>query len=1057
MTRRKTKAQINGEHVTYWRSIETRKRTEEYINYLEDEFAPDISELTAMDRRSMLKFMGASVALAGIGVSCRRPEEKILPYVKQPENYVAGAATYFATAQPTPFGLNPILVESHEGRPTKVEGNPSHHESNGKASYLNQASVLELYDPDRSRFPVFEQAGIRMPVEWAEWDSFQKEHFKDVKEAKGQGLAIVTDSDIGPTFLRLKNLLKATYPKAQFYVHEPMLHRNEQKGTELAFGENTRVRYHLKEAKRIVSLFADPLAFGPNHLLHLQGFSKKRGGQSAADAPNLNRLYAVEANLSLTGTNADNRLRIPVGLAKLFVLGLAYELHANNGVDIDLKQFKEAKSFSEIVARPPSIKAIDKKFVVELAKDLASHKGESLIIAGDHLAPEVLAMVHAINIALQGHGKVFDVLLIDDKDAAAHLKEPNINQFYDDIGRSQINTVMFLGTNPVYSSPGQKNFKEALARAKVSIHLGLHQDETGSLCTWHLPETHFLEHFADGRSFDGTISVVQPLIKPLHNSRSKLQIMAEIIGLKESKPKELVYQTFKEKLGDLYEKPLKKIIHDGFWQNSAFKTMTPQLKGNIYEPFLNVLQKNPDQKNIELIIDWDRSVLDGRFANHAWLQELADPVHKLAWDNALFMSPVLAKALKIKSGVIKNAYMADIVEIELSGKVKKKLPVFVLPGLSDYCVITHFGYGRTAAGKIGNNIGTNVYDLVRDFSERVFQNVKIAKTNDQFRLTSMQEQFAMNAETVQSVDVLTLQGRNPARVATAKEYQNDPHYAQKGLPENLLVEGKHNKVPLQITDPWPYDKGNQWGMVADLSKCTGCNSCVTACQSENNIPVVGREQSQRGRNMLWIRLDRYFEGSVKDPLAVVQPVFCQHCENAPCEPVCPVAATVHDKEGLNAMVYNRCVGTRYCANNCPFKVRRFNYFDYTHSGDAHVAKEDRARSETLKLQRNPEVTVRYRGVMEKCSYCVQRIQEAKSIARNEKRDPNNLRDGDVTPACVQTCPSDALIFGNINDPKSKVAQAKAMDRNYTMLDILNLRPRTSYLSKVRNPNPSLEI
>lgn len=1048
---------VNGEKITYWRSIENRRRTEEYIASLHDEFAPDMTDITAMDRRSMLKVMGASIALSGIGISCRRPEEKILPYVHEPESFTPGLAHYFATAQPTAFGAQGILVESHEGRPTKIEGNPSHPDSLGKASIINQAAALEIYDPDRSRFCSQKKSGGHVPAEWSEWEAFSGSLFHELRQKKGSKLALLVNNDISPTFLALKAKIKNVMPEAHFFVHEPMRQKNIESASEMAFGPNTRVRYNLENAKVILSVFADPFSFGPEHLSHLRGFSRNRTVHNINDTMKMNRLYAVEADFTLAGTNSDHRMRLPVGLAKNFVLALANELHKTHGIDVDQK-IADAQSLKAL--EEASLKGIDKKFVTVLAKDLAARRGQAVIIGGDHLPPAVLALIHTLNVALLGHQKVFDVVSVDDQEAVAHLREPDVSGLSDALKKGEIDTLIIIGSNPVYDAPRHLSLGELIKKAKVSIHLGQHRDETGELCAWHVPETHFLEHFADSRAYDGTVSIIQPLIKPLHNARSSVQVLASLAGMSDIKNLDLVKDTFKNRYnGPDINKRFDRAVHDGLVEKSGFASVTSlKLKSAaIYEALKKTPSRAPNKDNLELLISFDRRVLDGRFANHGWLQELADPVTKLDWGNALLMSPTAAREFNIKSGVKKNAYVADMVKIS-AGEKSVNLPVFVVPGLSDYTIVANLGYGRTNAGAVGNGIGVDVYPMVEDYSSLVLHGVKLERLNKTERLSSTQEQFAMNADTVQAVDVLTLQSRDPARVMTIDEFKKNPSAAQNhGMPGNLLVKEKNKKekVPVQITSAWDYSKGNQWGKVIDLAKCTGCNACVVACQSENNIPVVGAEQVIRGRIMQWIRLDRYFVGDVKSPQAISQPVSCQQCENAPCEPVCPVAATSHDKEGLNVMTYNRCVGTRYCANNCPFKVRRFNYFDFADSGNLYVPEAKAARIKTLQLQRNPDVTVRYRGVMEKCTYCTQRVQEAKMAARRVGRDQNNLPDGAVLPACAQTCPSEAITFGNINDQSSRVSELKNNQRNYTMLDVLNVRPRTSYLSKLTNPHPEL--
>lgn len=1049
----------NGESITYWRSIENRRRTEDYLASIENEFLGDLSEITSVDRRSMLKVMGASMALAGLGASCRRPEDKILPYVKQPENIIPGIANFYATAQPTPFGAQGILVESHEGRPTKVEGNPSHPSSMGRASIINQAAALEIYDPDRSRFCVREDGSVRTMVSWDDFDSFCAEHFFELRKSSGQGLAIVTDADLSPTFLRLKNRVKSLFPKGRFFVHEPMRQRNVEMANQQAFSRPCRIRYNLDNAKVIASIFCDPFSFGPDHIRHMSGYSKNRTVYGKDDVKNMSRFYAVEADFTLAGTNADHRLRLPVGLASNLIRALAYELHATNGIDVPANMDKVI-SLSKLISRPPSYKGLDKRFVIAMAQDLAKGRGQALIMGGDHLPPAALSLIHAINVALGGLNKTFEILAIDDENAIEHLAEPDIGALATALKRDEIASVVFLGVNPLYDAPGHLELRDLIKKARVSIHCHQTEDETGSDCSWHVPQSHFLEHFGDARSFDGHVSIIQPLIKPLHNSRSIIQLLAQMAGMEHQDGLKLVKDTHRGRFGAKgFAKGFDRAVHDGVIADSGFKRVQePSLDcAGIYSEFNKLSSRAPNKENFELVLSFDRRVLDGRYANHSWLEELPDPITKLTWGNALLMSPAAAKQYGIKSGVKKNAYVADVVKVT-AGERSVELPAFVMPGLPDHTLVASLGYGRVKAGEVGNGVGVDLYHLLRDHSSMVHHGVKLERLAQTIRLSSTQEQFAMNGDTVQEIDVLSMQNRNPARATDVPDYLKNPAGAKNvGLTENLLVdEAKSQKrVPLQLTEAWDYRKGNQWGMVIDLAKCTGCNACVIACQSENNIPVVGKEQVIRGRLMHWLRVDRYFVGDVNSPRAVSQPVPCQHCENAPCEPVCPVAATSHDSEGLNVMTYNRCIGTRYCANNCPYKVRHFNYFDFTHSGNMHVDEKIKARQKTLKLQRNPDVTVRYRGVMEKCNYCTQRIQEAKMAARRQRIDQNELPDGSVTPACAQTCPADAIVFGRINDETSRVSALKNVDRHYTMLDVLNTRARTGYLSRLRNPNPDL--
>jgi molybdopterin-containing oxidoreductase family iron-sulfur binding subunit len=644
---------------------------------------------------------------------------------------------------------------------------------------------------------------------------------------------------------------------------------------------------------------------------------------------------------------------------------------------------------------------------------------------------------------------------INDQLEKDHLDEPGLKELTMNLGKNKVKTLFMLGVNPAQTAPGSIDFAAAIKRAKVSIHAGLFNDESGKLSDWHLPLTHFLEHFSDTKSYDGTVSVIQPLIKPLHGARSALELLAQVGDYKTTKPYDMLGETWSS--NSLLS--LRKIIHDGVFKKSQYKSVAiPNIDAQkTYIEFNRVIVRTPKKDSLELTVKYCYKLGDGRFANNSWLQELPDPVTKMNWDNSLLMSPKAAKEHGIKSGLQKNAYVADIVKVSTKAH-QIELPVFVLPGLADYCIVATMGYGRSAAGQVGNGIGVDVNKLRYSPGGYVTPGVKIERLNKTVKLSTTQEQFAMNGDTVQEQTTLSMQNRKPARDEDVATYQKSPTYAKDGgIPKNLLVKepGGNKKVPLQMTKAWDYSKGNQWGMSIDLTKCIGCNACVTACQSENNIPVVGKEQVMRGRMMHWIRIDRYFIGDVSSPKSISQPVLCQHCENAPCEPVCPVAATSHDTEGLNVMTYNRCIGTRYCANNCPYKVRRFNYFDFTHSGNLYVDPKTKERQKTLKLQRNPDVTVRYRGVMEKCTFCTQRIQEAKMDARRKGNDPNNLPDGAVTPACAQTCPTEAIVFGNINDKNSKVAGKKRIDRDYSMLDILNTRPRITYLAKLRNPHPEL--
>lgn len=1034
----------NGE-IKYWRSIEYKERTPEYIASTKEEFRAGDSEVTGLQRREMLKLMGASIALAGTGVACRRPEEKILPYAHAPEDLIPGVANYFATAKASVFGATGLVVESHENRPTKIEGNKEHPASLGSASSQDQACVLELYDPDRSTSPMKrnERASFEKST-WLAWDEFAAAHAKRNLASQGQGFAIVYPGHGCPTTERLLTEMKAQLPQMQVFAFDPMTEVNTAKGAELAFGPNARVLNEFDKAKVILTVHADPLMKGPAALRNARGFGKGRTVESARISMQMNRLYCVEAEYSVTGTNADHRHRLSVSKGGEFLLALAKELSSQIAIPETLKVQILAKATAKL----------DDKFIKGLAKDLAGNTSSSLVVVGESQEPWVHALGHAINEGLSNIGQTVQV--VKAKGLVGESGFDGLAKLNQALEKKQISTLAVLDVNLAYATPGALRFNEVLKKADMLIHAGSYFDETAKFAHWHLPLSHFLESWGDATAWDGTVSIQQPLIDPLYQTRSIVEILASLQTGTHTKGYEVVQATWRGNLGLLAsDKSWRKSVHDGIVAQTAYVNAnnTKSDAERITDAIKGVASSSdPTIDNLELLLSFDHRVLDGRLANLGWMQELPDPITKLTWDNALLLSPSLAKKMGLKSGVKDRFYVADVVNLTVNG-VSIEVPSFVVPGLAEFTIIAAFGFGRTDAGSLGNNVGYNAYPLWPANGSRVIQNVKLSRTTKTYDLASTQEQFAMNGETIQEISMLSLQNRDPARVSDVSAYQADPNYTDKKAVKDSL-KGKDG-LPLQMTTPpWEY-KGNKWGMVIDLTSCTGCNACVTACQSENNIPVVGKTQVMRSRAMHWIRIDRYFTGDVNEPMAIAQPIPCMHCENAPCEPVCPVAATAHDKEGLNAMTYNRCVGTRYCGNNCPYKVRKFNYLDFSHSGNLYVDEESKKRSRTLSMQMNPDVTVRYRGVMEKCTYCVQRIQEAKILATRNQKDPNALKDGSVTPACAQTCPTQAITFGNLNDEDSLVNKRKAVDRNYDLLDELNVRPRTSYLGKLRNPNPEL--
>jgi Fe-S-cluster-containing dehydrogenase component len=1132
----------------FWRSLEHQRGYDQTLVWTETEFpfgpAPEAfseqAELTeegkktaGFQRREALKLMGASMALAGVTTGCvRRPEELILPYVKQPEDIIPGVANYYATAFPGPSGAVGLVVESHEGRPTKVEGNPDHPASMGKSDRFHQAEVLEVYDPDRTRSPM--EKGE--PSTWAKFDAAFATALKQAPG--GEGLALVIDNAGGPTRDRVLHKIKTDLPKAKVYVWEPLGPDNTIKGAEMVFGPGQRVHLDLSKAARIVSVDSDFMTEGPDSLRLSAGWSSGRRFDKVAGNPDeMNRLYVMEPGFSTTGSNADHRLRVARGHMGDALKALAAAVFGRKALP---EAFGGSAATGALIsACATKYQANNPKFIQALTNDLVaavdSGKGAAIVV-GEAQPPEVHALGHLLNAALGSFGNGVASLTAGvaaskakvDSFFAAKSSEgeggedgeggaepshwafarptPHVGAYEQlaalvkDLEGGKVKTLVILGPNPAFSSPGALKVKEALGKAGTVVHAGLRFNETSEAATWHVPLAHWLESWGDAVSWDGSVSVVQPLIKPLHGGRSALELLASIAGLKDS-AHDLVKATWMTELETVTgDKAWRQTLHKGLLPEKARRPVplvaadgadayTSYISGRVagvigqapaaVASALKALKPSaPSAQAPEVVFKADFKVADGRYGNNAWLQEMPDSMSKLCWDNALLMGPKLANDLGIRSTVFKNSYQADEARLTV-GDTTVVLPVFMLPGIAPDTVVVATGYGRTKAGHIGDGVGVDAWSIV-PADGKGFASGKLERTGRQIELCSTQEHFALEGadrKPLQDLETLNtkLGEKRPLTVVgTVDGYKQDRAFAQKGSlrvvsggklvdpPERRRVTadgagpapGRPDR-PIQPTnDVFEYD-GQQWGMAIDLTTCTGCHACVMACQSENNIPIVGRAQVLFGRELHWIRIDRYYVGDVDEPEALQQPINCLHCENAPCEPVCPVAATVHDSEGLNGMIYNRCIGTRYCANNCPVKVRRFNYFDFSKTAHFNLSDEEKRRNLTIEMQRNPDVTVRFRGVIEKCSYCTQRINEAKMKAKRAGQDSKNLPDGAITPACAQSCPTDAIAFGNINDPESKVSKMKATDRNYEMLSELNIRPRTTYLARIRNPYKEL--
>jgi molybdopterin-containing oxidoreductase family iron-sulfur binding subunit len=978
----------------YWRSLDQLAETPEFKKFLEREFPEGASEIkNPLTRRNFLSLMGASIALAGLS-ACRRPVEKIIPYVKAPESMIPGNPEYYATTMPLGTSAYGVVVESHEGRPTKIEGNEKHPSSLGKSNVLMQASILNLYDPDRSQRSL--QDGDEK--EWAEFVAFWKKLYQEYKANQGEGLAILTDSFSSLTLTHLMDDFKTHFPKADLACYSPVSQENILKGMVLATGTEYLPVYSYDKAAVILSLDADFLMTENENIINTLNFAKARRINSTSDK--MNRLYSVESSYSITGAMADHRLPLSNSEIPGFVAMLIKEL-TKLGLQISSSNYLKIEGDT----------SIDQLWITAVAKDLVKNSGKGLVVAGRRQAAVVHALVYAINSALGNIGN--SVSCRDTKD----LNESKTNSLVnltERMGAGKISTVIMLGGNPVYNAPVDINFKEALDKVTNRIHLSSHHDETSQQSTWHIPQSHYLESWGDCRSADGTLSLIQPLIAPLFESHDMIEVLSLLTTGTEQKSYDVVRSIWENYIPSSdFNQNWRKILHDGILEGSKMSSVVPALgRGNLP----NHLRDNPvwsyipNENNFELSFQTSPAVYDGRFANNGWLQELPDTVTKLSWDNAVLMSHKTAHHLGVKN--------EDVVVLNLQGR-ELAAPVWILPGQAHFTVSLALGYGRASVGRVGNGVGANAYSLRNSQAPDIDLGLMVRKIRDTYSLASTQDHGSM-------------EGRPLVRESSLEEYRNDPKFAEEMVKHFPLVS---------LWDEHGYEEGYQWGMSIDLNACTGCNACTIACQSENNIPIIGKEQVKEGREMHWIRLDRYFAGDLENPEVVHQPVACHHCEMAPCEQVCPVAATVHDDEGLNVMTYNRCIGTRYCSNNCPFKVRRFNFFNYT-----------KDLPEIVQMAQNPDVTVRSRGVMEKCTYCVQRISAAKITAKNENR---TVKDGEIQTACEQACPSEAIVFGNINDPKSKVVETKQNDRTYDMLAELNIKPRTSYLAKLRNPNPEI--
>jgi molybdopterin-containing oxidoreductase family iron-sulfur binding subunit len=1013
-----------------FRSLRELAREELFEARLQNEFplyAP--SEADGVTRRNFMQVMGATLALGGLASGCaRQPAETILPYVKAPEDIVPGKPLFFATANIQGGYAKPVLAESHMGRPTKIEGLPGHPASLGRTDAQTQASVLDLYDPDRAQ--AVTRAGMA-----AQWDTFVKEArqiLDDTRPAGGDGVRILTGTVTSPTLAGMLNDLLAAYPKAVWHQYEPAGRDNVREGARIAFGEYVDTLYRLDQADVIVSLDADFLDRGPANVRYTADYAQRRDVVDAEHGEQkLNRLYAFESSPSNTGAAADHKFVFRPSQIEAVARRLATALGVPAGTS-DQDGLAEA----------------DRNTIAKIAADLKNHTGASIVIAGDHQPAAVHALAHAMNDALGSVGKTVNYIQSVEANPANQME--SLRQLTSDMRDKKVRMLLIFGGNPVYNAPADLDFLAAMKNVPLRVFVGAYLDETGEQCHWHIPAAHYLETWGDARAFDGTVSLIQPLIAPLYGGRSPLELLSALIDKEPRSAHDVLQAFWKKQQGEAnFDAFWRTSLSEGFVANTAYRPYPAKVKGGVAGEYAPAVLGTGE---FEVAILPDPAIGDGTWSNNAWLMELPRPLSKVTWDNCVYVGYSTALDFGVED--------EDLVEVTYNN-VKVRGPICVQPGHAPQTVTLHLGYGRTRAGDVSNGIGFNVYPVMNSAAPAIGRGATIKKLAGKYPLARTEEHFNM-------------ENRHLVRHVTAAAFAAEPHAVQHGTPAEPIHTPSDEETLYDFEEKqW---SGNAWGMTIDLNKCTGCNACITACQSENIIPVVGKFEVRKGREMLWIRLDRYYDTGAEhdfkklpkaeqsrrldNPKVYYQPVPCMQCENAPCETVCPVGATQHSKEGLNDMVYNRCVGTRYCSNNCPYKVRRFNFYHYSRTplgsrGDRVFVigtTPTHIKPESLRLMRNPDVTVRTRGVMEKCTYCVQRINLARI---DSKKTGKPIQDSDCVTACQQACPAGAIVFGNIHNPESDVSRKKASHRNYSILADLNTRPRTTYLARVTNPNPEL--
>ena len=1075
---------------TYWQSLTELSETPELLEATANEFQGyDPEGLLGGSRRKFLKLAGASMALAGLTLTgCRRwPRENIVPQNSRPVGRIPGVPEQFATVWEVNGVGQPLLITTYDGRPIKVDGNPMHPQCAtfggklGSSTTFAQASVLEMYDPERSRAIVRKDKGgtVRQPVDAKEFKAFVAEHFEKHK-GNDDKLAVLIEETRSPTVLATLEAFKKAYPNAKVYEYEAVSRDNELVASRLAFGKPYRQLIDLKQAKVIVNFDADLFGNHPNALRHINDWVQTR--KTVDTDKTMSRMYQVESRYSVTGSNADMRLPASVREIEQMVLQLAHKAGLESG--------------------QAGLSPAQTEYVDAVWEDIQKNPSQVVITGGYTLRPEVLGVIAALNDKLGAFGK--SITLIGEPDRPTHAEA--IAALIQAINTKTVETIVILGGNPVYDAPADLGFINALRTVPTKICLSLYDSETSYECDWHVNRAHYLESWGDAQMYDGSVGVQQPTIEPLFGGKTVAEVVSLIAG-EDLSAQELVYRTWGTRLNEAFvanSPAFKKVLHDGFAGKDLYtfeasagtdpskpprvETTPASAKAitglTVTKPSVG-FDAAGAEGTFELRFAPSYQTHDGRFANNGWLQEYPDPITKVTWDNVAQISYADAKLL----GVTQRDNKQDVLEIDLGGK-KLNIPAFVVPGQPKGVITLPLGYARKIAGQallsdrpgtIGAGVGYDTYSLRTSRNLWTANGATVKLTGDTATVASTMAHHIiepLGAEVRTARIGEKSEGGMIVHESTLVAFAANPgaphHHAHKLLPLQLFPEPYHNPAKRE-NGPTAFNEPHAWGMSIDMNACVNCGACTVACQAENNIPIVGRDEVVKTRHMNWLRIDRYIKGAIDDPNPEIthQPMMCVHCENAPCEQVCPVAATLHDAEGLNTMVYNRCIGTRYCANNCPYKVRRFNFLDYQSRTAENVLKpwlgipdtEQQESVDKIKaLVFNPEVTVRMRGIMEKCTYCVQRIKNVTNHKRIEWLDtgaPKDLKenglpkytvdDFDVVTACQQACPAEAIVFGDLNDKTSLVTRLQSGPRAYQVLQELNNRPRTQHLAKIRNP------